>query len=134
IGDGFDGEEVKNTLEALQKNGVIFDIVSEKLGPVTAEDGTALQPNKTFMTTHPTLYDAIYVVGGKSENQLKFDQYLMDFVRMQYVHIKPIGVASSGHAYLLQGEQNNMAGVVSATDNAEFAAQFIEAIAKKRFW
>ncbi|MEK3934652.1 catalase [Sporosarcina sp. FSL W7-1349] len=134
IGDGFDGEEVKNTLETLQKNGVTFDIVSEKLGPVTAEDGTALQPNKTFMTTHPTLYDAIYVVGGKSGNQLKFDQYLMDFVRMQYVHMKPIGVASSGHAYLLQGEQNNMAGVVSAADNADFAAQFVEAIAKKRYW
>lgn len=50
------------------------------------------------------------------------------------MHMKPIGVAAGGVQYLLNTEDNNMDGVVVAEENADFANQFINAIAQKRFW
>lgn len=134
IGEGFNGKEVKETLDTLKENGVMVEIIAEKLGSVTGEDGTVLEPTKTFLTVHPSLFDAIYIAGGKSQNQLKFDQIIFDFVRMQYMHLKPIGVSSGKDSYIAQTEHNNGIGVVSATDNPDFANQFVAAIAQKRFW
>src|SRR5690606_36125651 len=38
IGDGFNGKEVKDTIEFLKNNGVWVDIVSDKLGSVIGDD------------------------------------------------------------------------------------------------
>lgn len=72
IGNGFDGEEVKNVVEMFQQYGVFYDFVGKKLGVITGEDGTLIEVNETFITTDPTLFDALYVVGGTAENQEKF--------------------------------------------------------------
>ena len=134
IGNGFDGKELQSTLDALTQNGVVYEMIGENLGPVTCSKGNAFEIDKAFLTTHPVLYDAIYVVGGNAQNQMLFDQHISDFVRMQYMHMKPIGVAASGVQYLLNTEDNNMDGVVVAEENGDFANQFINAIAQKRFW
>lgn len=134
IGNGFDGKELQSTLDAFAQNGVMYEMIGEKLGPVTCSKGTEFEVDKSFLTVHPVLYDAIYVVGGSAQNQLLFDQHVSDFVRMQYMHMKPIGVAAGGVQYLLNTEENNMDGVVVAEENEDFANQFINAIAQKRFW
>lgn len=134
IGNGFDGEEVQGTLEAFAQNGVVYELIGEKLGAVSCSKGNEFEIDKSFLTVHPVLYDAIYVVGGNAQNQLLFDQHVSDFVRMQYMHMKPIGDAAGGVQYLLNTEDNNMDGVVVAEENADFANQFINAIAQKRFW
>jgi len=51
---------------------VFYDFVGKKLGVITGEDGTLIEVNETFITTDPTLFDALYVVGGTAENQEKF--------------------------------------------------------------
>ncbi len=134
IGNEFNGKEVQKTLDVLLQNGVILDIISDTLGPVIGKDGTELEANKTFLTVHPVLYDSIYVVGGESANKVKFDQYIFDFVRMHYLHLKPIGMAADADSYILQSIMNNMDGVILATDNPDFTNQFIDALAQKRFW
>src|SRR5699024_815726 len=68
IGNGFNGKEVASVIDALQRNGVFVDIVSDKLGTVTGADGITLKANKTFITTSPYLFDTLYVVGGRSNN------------------------------------------------------------------
>ena len=134
IGEEFDGAEVQRTLDTLRENGVVIEIVAEKLGPVTGKDGTVLEPNKTFLNAIPAIYDAIYVVGGNSENQMKLDEALYDFIRSHYKNLKPIGVSAGKDSYITETEQSNPVGVVSATDNPDFAEQFVEAISKIRFW
>ncbi|PIC69208.1 catalase HPII [Sporosarcina sp. P16b] len=134
IGEEFNEEEVTAVLATLRENGVVVEVIAEKLGPVKGDKGTALEPNKTFLTVHPAMYDAIYVVGGKSKNQMKFDQMLLDFIRLQYMHLKPIGVSAGKDSLILQTDQSHPVGVVSATDNPDFADAFVEAIAQKRFW
>ncbi|MFD1363377.1 catalase [Lentibacillus salinarum] len=134
IGNGFNGNEVISMLNYLQQCGVIIEIVSEQLGTVTGADGTKLKVDQTFLTTSPYLYDSLYVVGGSSKNQVKFDQDMANFVQNAYTHYKPIGVASTGQSYVHATEINNLAGVVFATNNPNFGEDFVSAIAMQRFW
>lgn len=134
IGNGFNGQEVRNVLHILQQNGVFVDIISEKLGTVIGNDGTKIEVNETFLTKYPVLYDSLYVVGGSAKNQAKFDQGMMGFVSEAYTHYKPIGVATTGQDYIHASEKNNLAGVVFATNNPNFGENFVSAIAKQRFW
>lgn len=134
IGEGFNGPEVKNTLNLLQKSGIFMDIISEKLGIVTGSDGTQIEVNETFLTKYPVLYDALYVVGGNSENQAKFMQDIQEFIYEAYKHYKAIGVATTGQSYIHSTQNNNLAGVVFAANNPNFGDDFVKAIAQHRFW
>lgn len=134
IGDGFNGNEVNRTLQILNEYGVFVEVVSENLGTVTGADETKIKVNKIFVSTYPVLYDSIYVVGGKAKNQVKFNQDVMHFVNEAYKHYKPIGVATTGQSYIRKSQENNLAGVVFATDNPNFQKEFVSAIAQQRFW
>ncbi|GAB3059065.1 catalase [Virgibacillus ainsalahensis] len=134
IGNGFNGEEVTSVLNILQQYGVFIKIVSDQLGTVTGADGMKIKVDDTFLTTSPYLFDSLYVVGGSSRNQAKFNQDLKNFVHVAYTHYKPIGVASSGEAYVQASTNNNLAGVVFATNHPNFGKEFVTAIAQQRFW
>ena len=134
IGNGFNGQEVTNTLNFLEKSGVFFDIVSDKLGNVTGSDGTKIPVNMTFITSSPYLYDSIYIVGGNSRNEANFTQNVLDYVHHAYRRYKPIGVATSGQSYMQTSKNNNLSGVVFATNNPNFEKEFVSAIAQQRFW
>src|SRR5699024_6438675 len=99
IANGFNSNEVKSTLNALQQNGAFIDVISEKLGTVVGADGTKLEVNKTFTSTYPVLFDSFYVVGGRTENQEKFNQDVMHYINEAYKHYKPIGVATTASTY-----------------------------------
>ncbi|MBN6205278.1 catalase, partial [Ralstonia pickettii] len=134
IGDGFNGNEVTNTLNVLKQNGVFVSIISERLGTVTGSDGTTIKVDKTFLTSSPYLVDSIYVVGGSSNNQRKFNSDVTEFVHVAYQHYKPIGVASTAQSFVQSSAGNNLAGVVFAANNPNFGEDFVSAIAQQRFW
>lgn len=134
IGNGFNGKEVRHALHTLKEYGVFIDIVSENLGTVTGDDGTKIDVDKIFTSTYSVLYDSIYVVGGSTENQVKFNQNIRDFIHDAYKHYKPIGVATTGQSYIKKSEQNNLAGVVFAANNPNFGKDFVAAVAQQRFW
>src|SRR5699024_7672823 len=96
IGDGFNSKEVKRVLEVVKDHRVFVDIVSQKLGIVTGDDGTQLEVDETFTSKFPVLYDSFYIVGGKSDKQKEFEQSIMEFYYDGYKHYKPIGIASTG--------------------------------------
>lgn len=134
IGDGFNGPEVIRTLDTLRECGVFIDVINERLGVVTGSDGTQIKVNKIFTSTYPVLYDSIYVVGGKDKNQKKFIKDIENFISEAYENYKPIGVATTGQMYIKSNEYNNLAGVVFAENNKNFAKDFVAAIAQQRFW
>ncbi|WP_174612949.1 catalase [Virgibacillus ihumii] len=134
IGDGFNDEEVTNTLDTLNQNGVFVDIISEKLGTVTGTNGTTLKVDYTFITTSPYLLDSIYIVGGSSNNQAAFNSNVTYFVQVAYKHYKPIGVASTGQSFIQPSDEKNLLGVVSSANNPNFGQDFVSAIAQQRFW
>lgn len=134
IGQAFTGEEVEKTLESFKENGVLFEIVAETLGTVTGKAGYTVEPDKTYLNATPATYDALYVVGGQSNNQNQFDDTIEDFIRAHYKSLKPIGISAGQDAYLAKNQKENPEGVLYATEQQQFEQKFIEAIAKKRFW
>ncbi|RLL41318.1 catalase [Oceanobacillus piezotolerans] len=134
IGDGFYSNEVINALNILQHYGVFIVIISDKLGTVTGNDGSVLNVDKTFLTSSPYLVDSLYVVGGSSKNQGKFNQDITNFVQNAYAHYKPIGIASTGQSFIQPTQNNNLAGVIFSIDNPNFGEEFVSAIAQHRFW
>ncbi|MFA5537147.1 MAG: catalase [Bacillota bacterium] len=134
IGNGFNDNEVRSTLNFLENNGVFITTVSEKLGELRGANGTKIKVDETFITTNAVLYDSYYVVGGTVNQQQNFDENVRDFVRQGYRNYKPIGVATTGKAYICASEKNNLAGVIFAANNPNFNTQFLNAIAQQRFW
>ncbi|MEK4304399.1 catalase [Oceanobacillus sp. FSL K6-0251] len=133
IGDGF-GNEVTETLNVLEQNGVFVVIISDRLGTVAGAGGRELKVDDTFITTSPYLVDSLYIVGGRSKHQAKFDSQVTEYVHTAYQHYKPIGVASTGQPYIQASKNNNLAGVVFAANNTDFGEEFVSAIAEHRFW
>lgn len=134
IGYGFNGKEVRKAVNTLKQHGVFIDYVGEKLGIITGDDGSKIEINKTFNTTDPTLFDALYVVGGSAEDEEKFRHHIMSFIGGVYQHYKPIGVATTGKKYLQVSEMNALSGVVFSINNPNFEEEFVSAIAQQRFW
>lgn len=134
IGNGFNGREVRSVLDAFQRYGVFFDIISEKLGTVTGNDGTRIEVGATFKTKYQVLYDSLYIVGGKAENQNQFNQNILEFFYEAYKQYKPIGIATTGQTHINMSNTNNYEGVVFAANNRNFDSDFIRAIAQQRFW
>lgn len=134
IGNEYNGREVRGALNTLKQNGVFFDIVSQKLGNVTADDGSHLEVDATFKTKNPVLYDTIYIVGGNVDNQEQFNQNILEYYYETYKHYKPIGIATTGQTCIRISRNSNPEGVIFATNNASFADEFVAAIAKQRFW
>ncbi|MEB1808431.1 MAG: catalase [Bacillaceae bacterium] len=134
IGNGFDGPEVRSAIETLQQHGVFIEFISEKLGYVTGTDGTRIKVDAIFVSTHNVLYDSLYVVGGRTDNQDIFDSNVSEFIDGAYSRYKPIGVATTGQFYIYPSEDYHLAGVVFAANNPDFGTDFVTAIATRRFW
>lgn len=134
IGDHFNDTEVTHVLTTLKQNGVFIVIVSETLGFVRGSNGTKIKVDETFLTTSPYLLDSLYVVGGRSKGQEKFNDDVTHFVHVAYKHYKPIGVASTGKYFIQPSKKSNLAGVVFVANNPNFGNEFVSAIAWQRFW
>lgn len=133
IGNKFDDAEVTPVLDILFNKGIIIEVISDKLGTVKGKNGRRIEVDKTFLTTHPTLLDSLYVVGGKTDYQANFDEQIYRFTKHAYKHYKPIGIATTGYAYLPSSTEYE-SGVVYANAYPTFIGKFIAAIAKQRFW
>lgn len=134
ISDNYNGKEVQSIVDILKQNNVFIDIISETIGPVKGNDGNILEAGETFKTKLPVLYDAIYIVGGQSDNQAHFKRKVTEFYNHAYMHYKPIGIATTGLECINNPQDNTAAGVVCAANNKSFGDDFIAAITQKRFW
>lgn len=134
IGNEFNGKELIDALNILKQHGVFVYIIGETLGSVTGADGTTLMVDKTFLTSSPYLLDSLLIVGGNAKNEAKFHQDILYYSKVAYKHYKPIGVATNAHSYFPTSQGNNLDGVVFAANNPNFGKEFVEAVAKQRFW
>ncbi|GAB3808001.1 catalase [Virgibacillus kimchii] len=131
ISDGFNGGEVKEVIRAFESHGILYEIIGKKFGSVTGTDGTSIDVDATFLITDPALYDSLYIAGGSDAS---LQQDIMNFVGTAYKHYKPIGVGTTGEQYIKTASQNNLKGVVFATENTDFAEAFVSVIGEQRFW
>src|SRR5690625_1403835 len=132
IGHDFDEEEVNDVLDALTDAGAFIHVISQNLGPLTSASGEELNVDETFITAHPVLFDAFYVVGGPALDQARFDECIRDYVYSGYKSLKPIGIASAAQSMVPMDEYENPTGVI--TGERGFVNRFIDAISEQRFW
>ncbi|MFC4389066.1 catalase [Gracilibacillus marinus] len=133
IGQQFDGIEVTSVLNALTKDGVQAEIISDKLGTVHGSNGTELEVDHTFLTADSVLFDAVYAVGGSNEDKAFYKKAAL-FIYEAYSHYKPIGATAEGIKLLQIEGMENDPGVIYGGDSISFPSKFIEAIAAHRFW
>ncbi len=134
VGENFEDDALTSTLAALEQAGAFVHVISDRLGSRTGKGGTQLEVDETFLTSHPTLFDAYYVVGGTSQQQKMFDDEVTEFFRQAYKFFKPIGVAASGECYANLSAESNPSGVVFASQSSEFPEEFVSAVGQQRFW
>ncbi|PIC65304.1 catalase HPII [Sporosarcina sp. P13] len=134
IGDQFNDQEVKSTIENLSKYGVWVYTIGEKIGTVKGKNGLAIHISDTFSTTAPVLFDSLYVVGGTAVNQAKFNSESVYFINEAFKHYKPIGIASTGNSLFKDSDAKEGAGIIQAENTPEFSDDFVRAITQQRFW
>ena len=148
--DGFDAAGVSAVKKAVSDGGGQCMLIAGSLGTITAEDGSEMKPDLSFMTSRSTLFDAVYVAGGEaSAKAIGQDADAVHFFKEAFRHGK--AVAASGAAVvLLQRERLpevdyadseqivDDAGVVTvageSVDWKAFTQQFVGSIAQHRHW
>jgi len=139
---GVDVAQVEALQAALKAAGAKGEIIGPHLGtiPGIGAADASVQPAKTFASTSPALYDALYIPGGQSIRILKKKGDARVFVTQTYKHGKAIAATGEGvdllKAALPAGAALDQLGVLSERDTARLdtaTQRFIAAIGS-RHW
>ena len=91
VAEGVDGAAVSAMADALIKAGVVVRLVGQRIGPVQAEDGSALDADAS-LDNHPSgVFDGAIVPGGEGAvGRLQTDGRALEFLRDAYRHGKTL--------------------------------------------
>ncbi len=97
VADGVDGDMVRAMYAELLRSGAVPRLVGQRLGKVSTLDDCPLDVEITFEAGPAVLYDAVIVPdGGALVGALSQDAYVIEFLRQQYRHGKPLFAVGSG--------------------------------------
>jgi catalase len=140
VADGVEGESLVAAYQALAEAGATPRFVGKKLG-VVQTTGAAISVEVSMEAAPPVLFDALVLPDGKSLRGLASDGHLMDFVKDQYRHCKPIlafGASSKlleevGVSLKLPSGKADPGLVLGSSEEADAAIDaFMLALAKHR--
>ncbi len=146
--NGFCDPEVSAVLDALKGAGVGAELIATHMGMIGGSDSRQLEAAKDFTTADSTMYDAVYIAGGRqSAEALSKQPDALLFISEALRHQKTIGASGEG-TDLLQASGNprttlsaqeltSQLGVVTVRDASAlpaFTAEFIKCIALHRHW
>lgn len=134
IGEGFDSTVIGNAVKSLRNAGVTVDIVSGTLGTVKGTAGKTAIANQTFLTASPVLYDSVLVGGGTSTHPAEFDNNMRNFIEEPWEHFKPIAFTNNGSRFISMTSVHEGPGIVVEKNEHDFNQDYINALAKQRFW
>ena len=143
VADGCEARSLKALVDRLTAAGAVVRFVGATLGPVTPAAGAAIEVDASFEATPSVLYDAIALPGGPSAvTKLKTDGRVLEFIKDQYRHCKPILAFGEGvHILAACGIPTDVpdTGLIIAKAGAADAAKhaigkFVSAMAKHRHY
>jgi catalase len=146
--DGARRPEIEAFKATLAKAGVTVEVIGHRAGSLRSEDGELLPIDRSLITVHSVLYDAVYVPGGAaSVRTFATMPEGLEFVRDAFHHFKVVGATGEGVELLAAcqlpgvkaGPSNDgvssQDGMVTApTGGAAHAEAFIEALKQHRFF
>jgi catalase len=97
VADGVEANVVREIYASLLKDGAQPRLVGQHLGEVSVVHGQPLDVEVTFEATPSVLYDAMVLPPGEAASAaLAQDGRVLEFIRDQYRHDKPLLVLGSG--------------------------------------
>ncbi|EHR50090.1 catalase [Saccharomonospora marina XMU15] len=146
---GVDGPGTRRLVEALDRHGVVAEVLAPVDGELPGADG-GISADRALNTMASVLYDAVVVASGPdSAATLARDGYAVHFVTEAYKHAKPVAAFGSGMELLRTGEIiERLAdstevvddrGVITTTAEGEalpddFVARLTDRLARHRAW
>jgi catalase len=140
VADGCNGEALAELADRLTNACAVPRFVSTALGSIQPASGDAIEIDVSLEAAPAVLYDAVVLPDGTDAiNTLRADGRILEFIKDQYRHCKPILAAGAGkqlldacaiEASLPNGEPDP--GLIVATDVGAATDDFIAAIAKHR--
>ncbi|MDQ3214373.1 MAG: catalase, partial [Acidobacteriota bacterium] len=140
VADGSEGEALKAVVQRLAAAGAVPRVVGARLGTVQTTTGES-QVDATVEAMPSVLFDAVVILGGVDAVQrLAVDGRVVEFVKDQYRHCKPIlalGAASEllarvGIPIQLPSGQADPGLIVGESDDVSAIEAFGAALAKHR--
>jgi catalase len=146
--DGARRPEIEAFKATLAKAGAVAEVIAHRAGSLRAEDGELLAIDRSLITVHSVLYDAVYVAGGAaSVRTFAVMPEALEFVRDAFHHFKVVGATGEGVELLaacqLRGVKAgpssegvaSVDGMVTAPEGGEaFASAFVEALKQHRYF
>jgi catalase len=141
VAEGVEGESLVAAYQALAEAGATPRFVGQKLGTIQVAKGTEISVEVSMEAAPSVLFDALVLPDGKSLRGLASDGHLMDFVKDQYRHCKPIlafGASSKlleevGVSLKLPSGKADSGLVLGSSEKADAAIDaFMLALAKHR--
>ena len=142
VADGIEGEPLLPVLKALTDAGAVVRFLSNRLGRVTAVDGSTFEVDATLENSPPVLFDALVLPDGiDAVEKLSKDGHTLEFLKDQYRHCKSILVLGASSKLLkkagifevLPSGEPDPGLLVAKPSGYDAAAQgFVAAIAKHR--
>ncbi len=138
VADGVDGSSLTDIQRLLAGKKAVPKLIARRIGPVTTSQGVRLMADGSFETEPGFLFDAVVLPDGKDAMlELYKDAQVLEFVRNQYRHCKPMLMlgtgkklaSSAGVPDALPDGKADSGIVVSATGSHENAFEsFVQAI------
>jgi catalase len=138
--EGVEGEPLLAVYQTLAEAGATPRFVGKKLG-VVQTTGAEISVEVSMEAAPPVLFDAVVLPDGKNLRPLANDGHVMDFVKDQYRHCKPIlafGASSklleaAGALAKLPSGQADPGLILASSENADAAIDaFMSALVKHR--
>jgi catalase len=97
VADGCDEGIVRTIYEALLSDGAVPRLIGANMGMVKGAGGGTLDVEVSLEATPAVLYDAVVVpAGAAAASSLAGHALALEFVRLQYRHLKPLLVVDDG--------------------------------------
>ena len=132
ISEGFKADEFNTVMKALKDAKTMPEIISNTLAPVKDDQGIEQIPKRTFISTDPVLFDAIYVISGDKVND-EFETNVKKFIQEAYVHYKPLALSEVASKFL-NPKMKDQPGVTVGDGKGEYASKFIADVSAHRHW
>ena len=140
VADGCNGGALVPLVERLTGEGAVARFVSTTLGVVQPATGDPIEVDVSLEAAPAVLYDALVLPGGlEATKALRADGRVLEFIKDQYRHCKPILVLGSSKQLLeacgmdpqLPDGQSD-SGLLVGSDPKPMTDDFVAAIAKHR--